>query len=69
MGQSYVRPSRTRVTKNTRTEVIDQDTRTRSAKDAEALEAELDEMLDEIDDVLEENAEEFVKGYVQKGGE
>lgn len=30
---------------------------------------ELDGVLDEIDDLLEENAEEFVKGYVQKGGE
>jgi len=25
--------------------------------------------VDEIDDVLEENAEEFVKNYVQRGGE
>ncbi len=30
---------------------------------------ELDSMLDEIDSVLESNAEEFVKGFVQKGGE
>lgn len=30
---------------------------------------DLDRLLDEIDDVLEENAEEFVKGYVQRGGE
>lgn len=30
---------------------------------------ELDDLLDEIDSVLEENAEEFVKNYVQKGGE
>jgi ubiquitin-like protein Pup len=29
----------------------------------------LDELLDEIDSVLEENAEEFVKNYVQKGGQ
>ena len=29
----------------------------------------MDEILDEIDSVLEENAEEFVKTYVQKGGE
>ncbi|WP_208028596.1 ubiquitin-like protein Pup [Rhabdothermincola sediminis] len=35
----------------------------------EKLKAELDELLDEIDDVLETNAEEFVKSYVQKGGE
>ena len=29
----------------------------------------MDELLDEIDDVLETNAEEFVKNYVQKGGQ
>lgn len=27
------------------------------------------ELLDEIDTVLEQNAEEFVKAFVQKGGE
>ena len=35
----------------------------------EALDADVDALLDEIDDVLEENAEEFVRGFVQKGGE
>ena len=29
----------------------------------------LDDLLDEIDSVLEDNAEEFVRNYVQKGGE
>lgn len=29
----------------------------------------MDELLDEIDEVLETNAEEFVRNYVQKGGE
>jgi len=33
------------------------------------LKNELDALLDEIDDVLEENAEAFVKAYVQHGGE
>ena len=33
------------------------------------LKAELDDLLDEIDEVLEENAEEFVRSYVQKGGQ
>ncbi|HEY5599580.1 MAG TPA: ubiquitin-like protein Pup [Candidatus Manganitrophaceae bacterium] len=33
------------------------------------LKEDLDTLMDEIDDVLEENAEEFVKNYVQKGGE
>lgn len=29
----------------------------------------LDSLLDEIDAVLEENAEAFVQGFIQKGGE
>jgi ubiquitin-like protein Pup len=29
----------------------------------------IDRIVDEIDSVLEENAAEFVKGYVQRGGE
>jgi prokaryotic ubiquitin-like protein Pup len=33
------------------------------------LKAELDSLLDEIDGVLETNAEDFVKSYVQKGGQ
>lgn len=33
------------------------------------LKAELDDLLDEIDSVLEANAEDFVKSYVQKGGQ
>jgi prokaryotic ubiquitin-like protein Pup len=35
----------------------------------EALTDDVDDILDEIDSVLESNAEEFVRGYVQKGGE
>lgn len=31
--------------------------------------SDLDDLLDEIDAVLEENAEEFVRSYIQKGGE
>jgi ubiquitin-like protein Pup len=30
---------------------------------------EVDDLLDEIDEVLEANAEEFVRAYVQKGGQ
>jgi len=40
-----------------------------SATKGEKLKEEMDDILDEIDSVLEENAEEFVKSYVQKGGE
>ena len=39
------------------------------AKQGEELKEELDDLLDEIDTVLEANAEEFVKSYIQKGGE
>ena len=34
-----------------------------------ARDAEVDALLDEIDDVLEENDEQFVRGFVQKGGQ
>ncbi|WP_086825147.1 MULTISPECIES: ubiquitin-like protein Pup [Allokutzneria] len=35
----------------------------------EKMGEDVDSILDEIDDVLEENAEDFVRAYVQKGGE
>lgn len=41
---------------------------TDSAHKAE-LDSEVDSLLDEIDDVLEVNAEEFVRSFVQKGGQ
>ena len=40
-----------------------------SSSDNSELARELDNILDEIDSVLESNAEEFVKSYVQKGGQ
>ncbi len=39
------------------------------AKKGKKLKEDIDKLLDEIDDILEENAEEFVKSYVQRGGE
>lgn len=35
----------------------------------EKLEDDIDSILSEIDSVLEQNAEEFVRSYVQKGGQ
>ncbi|MGI8717828.1 MAG: ubiquitin-like protein Pup [Lapillicoccus sp.] len=35
----------------------------------EGLDDDIDNVLDEIDGVLESNAEEFVRGFVQKGGQ
>jgi ubiquitin-like protein Pup len=40
-----------------------------ASETGEKLKAELDDLLDEIDEVLETNAEDFVKSYVQKGGQ
>jgi ubiquitin-like protein Pup len=39
------------------------------SESGEKLKAEMDDLLDEIDEVLESNAEDFVKSYVQKGGQ
>jgi len=52
-----------------RTEEEVEETAPAGTEKGEKLKAELDELLDEIDEVLEENAEDFVRSYVQKGGE
>ncbi len=39
------------------------------SEQGEKIKAEIDDLLDEIDDVLETNAEDFVRSYVQKGGQ
>lgn len=33
------------------------------------LSDDIDDILDDIDSALESNAEDFVRGYIQKGGE
>ena len=35
----------------------------------EKLDDDVDAILDEIDEVVESNAEDFVRGFVQKGGQ
>ena len=47
----------------------EEEVETKVAPKGEKLKAELDDLLDEIDEVLESNAEDFVKSYVQKGGQ
>lgn len=39
------------------------------AERKEKLDDDVDAILGDIDDVLEENAEEFVRSFVQKGGQ
>ncbi|CAN5396769.1 ubiquitin-like protein Pup [soil metagenome] len=50
-------------------EVVEDDAAPAVSESGEKLKAELDDLLDEIDEVLETNAEDFVKSYVQKGGQ
>jgi ubiquitin-like protein Pup len=52
-----------------RTEEVVEEVSPATAESSEKLKAELDDLLDEIDGVLETNAEDFVKSYVQKGGQ
>jgi prokaryotic ubiquitin-like protein Pup len=51
-----------------REEVVDGDVAASSER-GEKLKEDIDDLLDEIDSVLEDNAEEFVRSYVQKGGQ
>ncbi len=51
-----------------REEVADEEVAAKSER-GEKLKEDIDDLLDEIDSVLEDNAEEFVRSYVQKGGE
>ena len=61
-GQEQVRPQR-------RDDGPDEGDAPESAAAPAAQTSEIDDILDEIDDVLESNAEEFVRGFVQKGGQ
>jgi len=61
-GQEQVRPQR-------RDDGGDGDAPEPAAAAPQAQASEIDDILDEIDGVLESNAEEFVRGFVQKGGQ
>lgn len=51
------------------TEAVTDETSSDVAERKEALDADTDAILDEIDEVLESNAEDFVKSFIQKGGQ
>lgn len=61
--------TRVRPPENREEETQEQVTQNRLAGKGESLKKRLDGVLDEIDDLLEENAEEFVANYIQHGGE
>ena len=47
----------------------EEEAQAKAEESTEASTADVDELLDEIDEVLETNAEEFVRSFVQKGGQ
>ncbi len=58
-----------------KTEVVDEDLKLKAAQDAgkaalDSVDVEgIEDLLKDIDDVLETNAQEFVASFIQKGGE
>ncbi len=42
---------------------------TEGAERRQEMTEDVDSILDEIDEVLESNAEDFVRAYIQKGGQ
>ncbi len=62
------RTQRQKPTGDRENEVVE-DTAPATTESGEKLKTEIDDLLDEIDGVLETNAEDFVKSYVQKGGQ
>lgn len=65
MAQEHKQPRRNSETE----EAVETAPETDVAERKEALDHEVDDILDEIDDVLESNAEDFVKSFIQKGGQ
>jgi ubiquitin-like protein Pup len=63
------REQKTKTATATKTEEVVENPLKTEHKSGEELKAEMDELLDEIDECLEENAAEFVAGYIQKGGQ
>jgi prokaryotic ubiquitin-like protein Pup len=64
-GQQRMQPRRDEDVETEETTEASKELKERQDKLAD----DVDAMLDEIDEALEENAEEFVRGFVQKGGQ
>ena len=52
-----------------RDSVSEADSAASKSRESRRQDHDIESILDEIDDVLEANAEDFVRNYVQKGGE
>ncbi len=66
MAQEQKQPRKASEAEETPQEAVPQDG---MSERKEQLDDDIDAILDEIDDVLETNAEDFVKSFIQKGGE
>ena len=64
-GQQHKQPKKASETEEVHESAPSEDVSGRK----EQLDEDIDAILDEIDDVLETNAEDFVKSFIQKGGE
>jgi prokaryotic ubiquitin-like protein Pup len=63
------RANRNREATDDAVETVESDAASDVAERHEKLSEDVDSILDDIDEVLEANSEEFVRGFVQKGGE
>jgi prokaryotic ubiquitin-like protein Pup len=48
---------------------VEETVETDAGERKEQLDEDIDAILEEIDEVLESNAEDFVKSFIQKGGQ
>ncbi len=69
MAQEHKQPRKSTESQRADSEVEETVAESDVAERKEALDDDVDAILDEIDDVLEVNAEDFVKSFIQKGGQ
>jgi ubiquitin-like protein Pup len=67
--QTYIQPQPTQREDDAPDEPLPVATNPETAARKAKLDDSIDDLLDEIDGVLEKNAEEFVAGYRQLGGQ
>jgi prokaryotic ubiquitin-like protein Pup len=65
MAQERIQPKKS----GDETEQVEEAAASDVSERKEQLDEDIDAILDEIDDVLETNAEDFVKSFIQKGGQ
>ena len=65
MAQEQKQPRKSSQDETATEEVVGSDV----AERKEVIDDDVDAILDEIDEVLETNAEDFVKSFIQKGGQ